>query len=260
MLSNRTYTLSELESESGFDKRTIAYYVQEDLLPRIGRRGRSTRYPQEFLDRLLFIRRVRDLQDEGGLRAVTLGEIRSVVAALSPGEVRALARKNVSADRLRALFEHPDEETTAHAVPAEEAAADEVLAMALSESSSSQRGDRSGIARFFGAKRGAKGFRRARSLPEGAARTFPALDSAALSDDQSGAGEGDRRARIAELLAEIERRAGQGAAQYSRSGRENLTKVALSPNVFLSARHLRDEESELVEELARLIREWAEEA
>ena len=75
----RTYTLDEIEERTGFDKRTIAYYVQEDVLPKVGRRGPRTRYPQLFLDRLLFIKRVRDLQDTGRilrLDAYTLALVR----------------------------------------------------------------------------------------------------------------------------------------------------------------------------------------
>ena len=49
MSSHRTYTLDEVEQQTGFDKRTIAYYVQQGLLPKVGRRGPKTRYPQLFV-------------------------------------------------------------------------------------------------------------------------------------------------------------------------------------------------------------------
>ena len=39
----RSFTAEELERETGFDRRTIAYYVQEGLIPRVGRRGPRTR-------------------------------------------------------------------------------------------------------------------------------------------------------------------------------------------------------------------------
>lgn len=78
MARQRTYTLDEIERETGFDKRTIAYYVQEELLPKVGRRGPRTRYPRAYLDRLLFIRRIRELQDQGQLGSVTLGDIRQI--------------------------------------------------------------------------------------------------------------------------------------------------------------------------------------
>lgn len=73
---DRTYTMEDIEQETGFDRRTIAYYVQEGLLPRVGRRGPRTRYPRHYLDRLLFIKKVRDLQDQGQLGNYTLDDIR----------------------------------------------------------------------------------------------------------------------------------------------------------------------------------------
>lgn len=119
----QSYTLSELEAESGFDKRTIAYYISEGLLPKVGRRGPRTRYPQDFLERLVFIRRVRDLQDSGQLRAVTLTEIRAVMDTLTPDEIRRGARRGGSVEWIRERFEDPDWDTSELAVPAEQVAA-----------------------------------------------------------------------------------------------------------------------------------------
>ena len=65
-----SYTAKELERETGVDRRTIAYYVQEGLLPKVGRRGRRTRYPGLFRDRLLFIRRVREAEEAGEVSTV----------------------------------------------------------------------------------------------------------------------------------------------------------------------------------------------
>ena len=78
MDEERTYTLDEIEERTGFDKRTIAYYVQEGLLPKVGRRGPRTRYSRQFLDRLLFIKKTRDLQDQGLMGSMTLGEIKDL--------------------------------------------------------------------------------------------------------------------------------------------------------------------------------------
>ena len=85
-IQEHTYTLEEIEKQSGFDRRTIAYYVQEDILPRVGRRGPKTRYSQLFLDRLLFIKRLRDLQDTGKIGPVTLDAFRLLFAKL-PAEL-----------------------------------------------------------------------------------------------------------------------------------------------------------------------------
>ncbi len=78
MWEERTYTMEEIERETGLDRRTIAYYVQEGLLPRVGRRGPKTRYPRPFLDRLLFIQKIRGLQDQGQLGNYTLDDIREI--------------------------------------------------------------------------------------------------------------------------------------------------------------------------------------
>ena len=74
----RTYTIEEIEEETGFDRRTIAYYVQEGLLPKVGRRGPRTRYPRPYVDRLLFIQKIRALQDRGQLGNYTLEDIKEI--------------------------------------------------------------------------------------------------------------------------------------------------------------------------------------
>ena len=108
MATSRTFALSELESQSGFDKRTISYYIQEGLLPKVGRRGPKTQYPQVVLDRLMFIRRVRELQDSGELRPVTLSEIRAVLDYLPASGVRTGAQEAAPSDYILSLFENPD--------------------------------------------------------------------------------------------------------------------------------------------------------
>ena len=226
VVTPRAYTLSELVEESGFDKRTIAYYVQESLLPKVGRRGRGTRYSQDFADRLLFIRRVRDLQDAGQLRAVTLGEIRDVMAALSTQEVRGLSRKNVAADRIRALFEDPDLDNVRYAVRAEDVAAQEVL-----RASTSALVERE---------------------PDESSQFAGVLEASTASRAPQPRKLG---ARIRELLAKIEGHARRGAKQSEGTGREHLTRVRVSDNVHLSVTHLSEDDAELVEELAELLRE-----
>jgi DNA-binding transcriptional MerR regulator len=74
-----TYTLDEIESQTGFEKRTVSYYVQQGLLPKVGRRGAKTRYPQVFIDRLLFIKMIRERQDRGEIGNLTLAEIREIL-------------------------------------------------------------------------------------------------------------------------------------------------------------------------------------
>ena len=86
-----SYTARELERETGFDRRTIAYYVQERLLPRVGRRGPRTRYPKLVRDRLLFIRRVREAEEAGDVPPVSLSDMRRVFKRLPPKLIGAVA-------------------------------------------------------------------------------------------------------------------------------------------------------------------------
>ena len=71
-----SYTAAELQRETGFDRRTIAYYVHEGLLPKVGRRGSRTRYPKLIRDRLLFIRAVREAEQRGTVAPVSLRDLR----------------------------------------------------------------------------------------------------------------------------------------------------------------------------------------
>lgn len=72
------YTAAELQRETGFDRRTIAYYVHEGLLPKVGRRGSRTRYPKLIRDRLLFIRAVREAEQRGTVAPVSLRDLREI--------------------------------------------------------------------------------------------------------------------------------------------------------------------------------------
>ncbi len=83
MSEQRTFTLEEIEQRTGFDKRTIAYYVQQGLLPKVGRRGPKTRYPQLFMDRLEFVRMIRRKQDLGEVGSLTLADIRDILTQVS---------------------------------------------------------------------------------------------------------------------------------------------------------------------------------
>lgn len=86
-----SYTANELEQATGVDRRTIAYYVQEGLLPKVGRRGRRTRYPRLFRDRLLFVQRVRAAEEAGEVSAVSLSDIRKVFERVPPALIAGVA-------------------------------------------------------------------------------------------------------------------------------------------------------------------------
>ena len=104
MPSARSYSLSELVEATGFDRRTIVYYIQSGLLPKVGRRGPHTRYPDECLTRLLFIKGVRSLQAEGQLLTATLAEMRRALAARDAAGIRDLLDRGLPVEELTALF------------------------------------------------------------------------------------------------------------------------------------------------------------
>jgi DNA-binding transcriptional MerR regulator len=78
VIDEKTYSLAEIEEQTGFDRRTISYYVQQGLLPKVGRRGPKTRYSQVFFNRLALIRMIRELQDRGAMGSMTLSDIRDL--------------------------------------------------------------------------------------------------------------------------------------------------------------------------------------
>ncbi len=43
----KSYSIDELEELTGFDRRTVSYYISEGLLPKVGRRGPCARSPRE---------------------------------------------------------------------------------------------------------------------------------------------------------------------------------------------------------------------
>lgn len=86
-----SYTAEELERATGFDRRTIAYYVQEGLIPRVGRRGPRTRYPELVRDRLLFIRRVREAEESGDVPPVSLSDMREIFERIPAALIASVA-------------------------------------------------------------------------------------------------------------------------------------------------------------------------
>ena len=245
MGSPQSYTLRELETRSGFDKRTIAYYIQESLLPKVGRRGRRTRYPEEFLDRLMFIRRVRDLQDAGRLRAVTLSEIRDVIASQSAEETRHVSREDVSAETLRDLFAEPDLEPSATVAAAEQMASFSMTESRMPDSNVEMLGtpERSFSLSASGRREGMASRHGPRAAIDRQSFASPPGQSATPSDSE-----------LQTLLQAVEQRARLGDERSSRTTRERLTRVPITEDILLSVRNISDDDAHLVEELAALLR------
>jgi len=74
---DQRYAIGDLASLGGVSRRTVRYYVQEDLLPPPFGVGRGNHYGQEHLDQL---QRVKALQEAGH----TLDEIRRALARGGP--------------------------------------------------------------------------------------------------------------------------------------------------------------------------------
>ena len=103
MSDDSTYTLDEIVERTGFDKRTTSYYVQKGLLPKVGRRGPKTRYPQVFLDRLLFIKLIREQQDRGEIGNLTLANIRDLLDQVRPETIADMVNGRDSLKEIDAL-------------------------------------------------------------------------------------------------------------------------------------------------------------
>ena len=104
------FTIDEVIEATGFDRRTIAYYVQQGLLPKVGRRGRLTRYPQKMVDRLLFIKLLRDAE-ESGERPVpmTLAEIGDALDRIPAKRLHVVAAGHQPLSAVERYLRPPDE-------------------------------------------------------------------------------------------------------------------------------------------------------
>jgi len=74
--SKEFYTLDQLVEKTGTNKRTIAYYIQLGLLPGVGRRGRRTVYPADFLTKLKILNNYNEERDKGRFADWTLGRVK----------------------------------------------------------------------------------------------------------------------------------------------------------------------------------------
>ena len=94
------YAIGHLASLGGVSRRTVRYYVQEDLLPPPLGVGRGNHYGQEHLDQL---HRVKALQEAGH----TLDEIRRALVEGAPTAAPSRAPKltrSASPDLARSLW------------------------------------------------------------------------------------------------------------------------------------------------------------
>ena len=236
-----SYTVAELEEETGFDRRTIAYYVQEELLPRVGRRGPRTRYPKLVRDRLLFIRRTREAEEAGRVPAVSLNEIREIFERVSPALVAGVAD-----GRLAVTEDLVFPASTAFRLP-------EMRRAALRE-----RVERLGLERESPRWYAGQVAEESPGLPSPpppaseAPRSAPEDDHAEFDYARSPAAEDD----LAELLSRLQQIASLRCGEAPRS-MNSWTRIDISPELVLSVRNLTEEDRELVARVRRAMRDVA---
>lgn len=223
----RSYTARELEEETGFSRRTIAYYVQVGLLPRVGRRGPKTRYPKLVRDRLLFIRRVREAEGAGRVPATPLREIGAVFEGSSPELIAGVAdgRIAVTADLLSARSAGPD----ASPPPLDVAEWHEAPVA-------------------FAAPRARHAALEDRLMVREGEPDWPREAAAAPADDS-----GMDDSELAALLAVLRELAGRG--DTSPGDVETWSRIEIAPGVALSVRGVADEDAAVLESVGRRLRE-----
>ena len=270
MPSPRSYSLADLVETTGFDRRTIVYYIQSGLLPKVGRRGPHTRYPEECLTRLRFIKGVKTLQAEGRLLTATLAEIGRALSARDTAGIRDLLDRNLPVDELEALFAADTAPTPDAVAPAAAPAPPPPLpapaapptAGAPSQGVRGPAGERrsygladAGIRKRFGTPR-----------PEVPAalevhheNTQPNLlalgpensqQHAPTASGEATAPDGD----LGHLLRELEVRPILNARRSPPGAPEQWTEIPITGRVYLSVRGLSAEDTPLAEAVARLLK------
>jgi len=273
MPSARSYSLSELVEATGFDRRTIVYYIQSGLLPKVGRRGPHTRYPDECLTRLLFIKGVRSLQAEGQLLTATLAEMRRALAARDTAGIQNLLDRGLPADELAALFAEeppsaprlppsgPAEITGPANLPAASAVTGPTPVTGPSGERRSYGLADAGIRKRFGTDQPAVA-----PAPEihheETHPGLPVLNLGVLAPTSVGSpaaappGADNNLAdtELGELLRELEVRPTLNARRSPPGSPEQWTEIPITSRVYLSVRGLAAEDTPLAEAVARLLK------
>ncbi len=270
MLGARSYSLSELVDRTGFDRRTIVYYIQSGLLPKVGRRGPHTRYPDECLTRLLFIKGVRNLQAEGKLLTATLAEMRRALAARDTPGIRDLLDRGLPADELSALFAEelppqsrpmpPDAGIVSPATPPPVPAP--VAVPTAPTPVTGPAGERrsygladAGIRKRFGTdgpETPTPGTSQEESRPAPPNPGAATLQAPAAVPAAAEGSPGD--AELGELLRELEVRPTLNARRSPPGSPEQWTEIPITSRVYLSVRGLAAEDAPLAEAVARLLK------
>lgn len=85
--------IGELSRRTGCNIETIRYYERIGILPKADRRGRYRSYAKADTERLLFVRRAREL-------GFTLDEIRALLGIATTGQVSCAEARDIAASHL----------------------------------------------------------------------------------------------------------------------------------------------------------------
>jgi len=265
MPSARSYSLSDLVEATGFDRRTIVYYIQSGLLPKVGRRGPHTRYPEVCLTRLLFIKGVKALQAEGRMLTATLAEIGRALAVRDNAGIRDLLDRNLPVDEVEKLFAEtpaaaPDVASPAPppVPPAPPPAVDKAGSGGVRGPSGARRSyglADAGIRKRFGTER-AEAPGPLQAHHEDTHPGLPALTPADSPESEpAAAGEaapvdGD----LGHLLRELEVRPIMNARRSPPGAPEQWTEIPITGRVYLSVRGLSMEDAPIAEAVVRVLK------
>ncbi len=286
MSTQLSYALSELVERTGFDRRTIVYYIQSGLLPKVGRRGPHTRYPDECLSRLLFIKGVRELQASGQLLTATLAEIGRALSALDTQGIRDILDRGLPSAEIEQLFavpaaadpvpaEPPDAAHTSPAAIAPSPPPAEASASRSESASPASGGDKRSYGLADASIRQRSGAERAAAAPavpmhEDTHPRLPVLQLAADgtpnfagptrdSGNTPGGTESpdasrDEHTDLGHLLRQLELRPTLNPRRSPPGAPEQWTEIPITSRVYLSVRGLPEEDAGLAEALARLLK------
>lgn len=270
MLATRTYSITEMQAISGFDRRTIVYYLQQGLVPRAGRRGPNTRYSQDALLRLRFIRGFKDMQDQGRCGTVTLREIGALLGMVEPAQLGVLVERGMPMEDLAPLLERlalPDAGPAVAAAPVAPApAAASSAAAVIPPAAASEATPRptpgllgpSGPRRSYGLADA--GIRQRSGTPAPSAElpatsstpteatTTPAATTPAMAAPANPA---EILAELGRLLRELELRPAMSGRRLAPGASEQWTEIPITSRVFLSVRGLSQEDAPLADAVAR---------
>lgn len=264
MLDGRTHAVSDLERLTGFDRRTIVYYIQQGLVARPGRRGPNTRYPAEALARLQFIRGVRVLQNEGRLLNVTLAEIGRAIDAAGDARIADLVARGLPVDEVGPLLAGtapsppspepspppgppaPPEATSTAAPPAPAPVPPrERRAFGLADANVRQR--------FAPGPKPPEGMT-VPPTPAPASMSAPAAGPPRESPPPPSAAPAAEAVELGALLRELEIRPALSGRRQAPGASEQWTEIPITSRVYLSVRGLSADDAPLADAVGRALK------